>query len=445
MLKDYPGMKTIPFVITKVVCIYFFGFVFLTKAQAQEVYIHCGRLFDCTNEQLQQNMTIVVEGNQIKSIQRGFIKPQATSEAKIVDLSTHTVMPGLMDMHVHVESESSPSSYLENFTLSDADRAFRSQMFAMRNLMAGFTTLRDLGGSGVNVALRNAINQGTVKGPRIYTAEKSIATTGGHADPSNGRRKELALDPGPELGVINSPEEARKAVRQRYKNGADCIKITATGGVLSVAASGLNPQFMEDELAAIIATAKDYGFHTAAHAHGTEGMKRAVLAGITSIEHGTYMTEEVAELMKTHGTYYVPTISAGKFVAGKAKIAGFYPRMVAQKALEIGPQIQNTFAMAYKKGVLIAFGTDTGVSLHGDNADEFIFMVEAGMSPAEAILSATVTSAKLLNISDKLGTIEVGKSADIIAVEGNPLQDIQSMKKVAFVMKDGEVFKAPSE
>lgn len=409
---------------------------------AQQTYLHCGNMMDCKSEQLQANITIIVEGNQIKDIQKGFVTP-SDKNTNVIDLKNHTVMPGLMDMHVHIETESSPTVYLERYTLSDADRAYKAQNFAMRNLLAGFTTVRDLGGTGVNVALRNAINQGTVKGPRIYTAEKSIATTGGHADPTNGTRKEMAEDPGPESGVINSPEEARKAVRQRYKNGADCIKITATGGVLSVAASGLNPQFMDDELEAIISTARDYGFHTAAHAHGTEGMKRAVLAGITTIEHGTYMTEEVADLMIQKGTYYVPTISAGKFVAGKARIAGFYPKMVAQKALEIGPQIQNTFAMAYKRGVKIAFGTDTGVSLHGDNSDEFIFMVEAGMRPAEAILSATKTPAELLNIANQLGTLEAGKLADIIAVEGNPLNDIQLMKKIAFVMKDGEVFKIP--
>lgn len=411
---------------------------------AQITYLHCGRLIDCVDDQVKEEMTIIVDGNQIQSIQKGYINPRQNGDQyTIINLKNKTVMPGLMDMHVHVESESSPSAYLERYTLSDADKAYRAHQYAYRNLMAGFTTLRDLGGSGVNVALRNAINQGTVDGPRIYTSEKSIATTGGHADPSNGIKKEMSYDPGPDQGVINSPEDARKAVRQRYKNGADCIKITATGGVLSVAASGLNPQFMDDELIAIIETAKDYGFHTAAHAHGTEGMKRAVLAGITSIEHGTYMTEEVADLMIERGTYYVPTISAGKFVAGKARIAGFYPKVVAIKAAEIGPLIQNTFAMAYKRGVKIAFGTDTGVSLHGDNADEFIFMVEAGMKPIEAILSATVTSAELLNIIGKLGTLETGKLADIIAVEGNPIEDIRKMKEVSFVMKDGEIYKKP--
>ena len=412
---------------------------FSTVVFAQEIHIHCGRLISGDNNEVLNEMTIIIQGNTINRVEKGFSRPG--KDVTIINLKNQTVMPGLMDMHVHVESESSPSAYLEKYTLSDADKAYRAQQYAYRNLMAGFTTLRDLGGSGVNVSLRNAINQGIVDGPRIYTAEKSIATTGGHADPTNGARKDLLPDPGPDWGVINSPEDARKAVRQRYKNGADCIKITSTGGVLSVASSGLNPQFMDDELEAVIATAKDYGFHTAAHAHGTEGMRRAVIAGITSIEHGTYMTEEVAELMVEKGTYYVPTISAGKFVAGKAKIAGFYPKVVAKKAAEIGPQIQATFAMAYKKGVKIAFGTDTGVSLHGDNADEFIFMVEAGMPPMEAIHSATRTSAELLGIYDQVGSISPGKLADIVAVNGDPITDITAMKRVAFVMKDGKIYK----
>jgi imidazolonepropionase-like amidohydrolase len=412
----------------------------MTKSlPAQDIHLHCGKLISGEDNTILNEMTIIISENRIKAVEKGYTKPG--KEVAVINLKNHTVMPGLMDMHVHVESESSPSAYLEKYTLSDADRAYRAQQYAYKNLMAGFTTLRDLGGSGVNVSLRNAINQGIIEGPRIYTAEKSIATTGGHADPTNGARKDLLPDPGPDWGVINSPEEARKAVRQRYKNGADCIKITSTGGVLSVASSGLNPQFMEDELEAIITTAKDYGFHTAAHAHGTEGMRRAIVAGITSIEHGTYMTEEVAELMVERGTYYVPTISAGKFVAGKAKIAGFYPKVVAKKAAEIGPQIQATFAMAYRKGVKIAFGTDTGVSLHGDNADEFIFMVEAGMPPIEAILSATQTSAELLGIYDQIGSITVGKLADIVAVTGDPTTDIMAMKKVNFVMKDGKIYK----
>lgn len=406
---------------------------------SQTVYLHCGKLITSVDEQVLTDMTIVVEGNKIKEVRKGLVPPP--DGAQLYDLRKMTVMPGLMDMHVHIEGESNPKSYEEKFRLNDADVALRATTYANKTLMAGFTTVRDLGGSGVNVALRNAINQGYVVGPRIFTCEKSLASTGGHADPTNGVNDELKGDPGPKEGVVNNADDAWKAVRQRYKNGADLIKITATGGVLSVAASGDNPQFRMEELEAVVAAAKDYGFTVAAHAHGKEGMKRAILAGVNSIEHGTYMDDEIIQLMKDHGTYYVPTIAAGKFVAEMAKKEGYYPRVVAMKAAIIGPQIQQTFSKAYHAGVKIAFGTDTGVSFHGDNAREFIYMVEGGMKPIEAIRAATITAAQLLRKEDQLGTIEPGKLADIVAVPGDPLQNIEAMLHVGFVMKDGIVYK----
>ncbi|MBL7838633.1 MAG: amidohydrolase family protein [Cyclobacteriaceae bacterium] len=409
------------------------------SAYAQKTVIHCGSLIDGKSNEVQAQMTVVIEGNKIVSVQKGFTAPAAGE--KLLDLSRKTVMPGLIDMHVHLESETNKDQNLQRFTSNEADVAFRSTVFAKRTLMAGFTTVRDLGGSGVNISLRNAINQGLVVGPRVVTAGKSIATTGGHADPTNGYRKDLMGDPGPKEGVINSPEDARQAVRQRYKDGADMIKITATGGVLSIAKDGSGPQFTDEELKAIIETAKDYGMHTAAHAHGAEGMKRAVLAGITTIEHGTKMTPEVMDLMKQKGTYYVPTITAGKFVAEKAKEPGYYHPLVVPKALEIGPQIQKTFGEAYKRGVKIAFGTDAGVFPHGENGKEFIYMVEAGMPAMEAIKAATVVPAGILGMSDKIGTLEAGKLADLIAVDDNPLKNIGVMTSVSFVMKDGVVYK----
>lgn len=405
----------------------------------QRTIIHCGNLIDGKSNDVVAQMTIVVEGNKIISVDKGFTKP--ASSDKFIDLSKKTVLPGLIDLHVHLEGETNKDQALQRFTSNKADIAFRSTVFARKTLMAGFTTVRDLGGSGVNISLRNAVNQGLVTGPRIITAGKSIATTGGHADPTNAYREDLMGDPGPKEGVINSPEEARQAVRQRYKDGADMIKITATGGVLSIAKDGSGPQFTDEELKAIIETAKDYGMHTAAHAHGTEGMKRAVQAGITTIEHGTKMTEEVMDLMKQKGTYYVPTISAGKFVAEKAKEPGYYHPLVVPKALEIGPQIQQTFGKAYKRGVKIAFGTDAGVFPHGENGKEFGYMVEAGMPAMEALKSATLVAAEVLGMSDKIGTIEKGKLADIVAVDENPLTNIKTMEKVSFVMKDGVVYK----
>lgn len=405
---------------------------------AQRTVIHCGNLIDGKSNDVQTQMTVIVEKNVISKIEKGFTKPGSSD--KLVDLSKKTVMPGLIDLHVHLEGETNKDQALQRFTLNKADVAFRSTVHARKTLMAGFTTVRDLGGSGVNTSLRNAINQGLVVGPRIFSVGKSIGTTGGHADPTNGYREDLMGDPGPKEGVINSPEEARQAVRQRYKDGSDLIKITATGGVLSLAKDGSGPQFTLDELKAIVETAKDYGMHTAAHAHGTEGMKRAVLAGITTIEHGTMMTEEVMDLMKEKGTYYVPTISAGKFVAEKAKEPGYYHPLVTPKALAIGPQIQETFGKAYKRGVKIAFGTDAGVFPHGENGKEFGYMVEAGMPAMEAIKSATVVAAEVIGMSDKIGTLEAGKLADIVATDENPLRNIKTMEKVSFVMKEGVVY-----
>ncbi len=241
--------------------------------------------------------------------------------------------------------------------------------------------------------------------------------------------------------MVNGIEDAQKAVRHRYKNGADVIKITATGGVLSVAKSGQNPQFTEMEIKAIVDMGKDYGMHVAAHAHGAEGMKRAIRAGVRSIEHGTLMDDEAIELFKKHGTYYVPTILAGITVAERAKIDDYFPALVRPKAAAIGPKIQETFSRAYKAGVKIAFGTDSGVSPHGINAQEFELMVEGGMPPMEAIQSATKVTAELLGIDDELGTLEKGKTADVVAVDGDPLKDISVMQKVVFVMKEGRIYK----
>ncbi len=406
---------------------------------SQKTYIWCGTLVDGVSEEPKKNMTIVVEKNKITAVQNGFTA--AGTSDKTIDLKTKTVTPGWIDMHVHMEFETNPNRYVEVFTSNPADYAFQSVKYAEVTLLAGFTTVRDLGGSGVNVSLRNAINKGIIKGPRVYTAGKSIATTGGHADPTNGYRKELMGDPGPAEGVANGAEECRQAVRQRYKDGSDLIKITATGGVLSVAKSGKNPQFFEDEIDAIVKTAKDYGFKVAVHAHGEEGMKRAIRAGVNSIEHGTFMDDEAIELFKKHGTWYVPTITAGKAVGDSAKIPGYYPPVVVPKALETGPQIQKTFAKAYKAGVKIAFGTDAGVYKHGMNWLEFGYMIEAGMTPMDAIRSATISAADLLGEKDKLGSIEAGKLADIVAVDGDPLKDAKSFGKVVFVMKDGMVYK----
>jgi len=407
---------------------------------AQNTYLHCGKLIDTKSGKVHKKKTIVVSGDKIISVENGYINPTSVEDIT-VDLKSKTVMPGLIDMHVHIEGETSPKAYLNKYTLNDADVAFNSTNYAKVTLMSGFTMVRDLGGSGVNIALRNAINAGKVVGPRIFTAGKSLATTGGHADPTNGSSKNLMGDPGPKEGVVNGVEDAKKAVRQRYKNGADLIKITATGGVLSMAKSGQNPQFTVEEIKAICETAKDYGFHVAAHAHGDEGMQRAILGGVKTIEHGTLISDETMELMKKHNVYLVPTITAGKFVSDKAKISGYYPEIIVPKALNIGPKIQDMFGRAYKSGVGIAFGTDAAVFYHGDNAKEFGYMVEAGMPAIEALQSATVTNAMLLQMEDKIGQIKPNYLADIIAVNDDPTITISTMENVTFVMKNGIIYK----
>lgn len=410
-----------------------------SSASARTV-VHAGRLIDGRSATPRERVSVIIDEGKIVDVVDGFVDGQAGDE--VIALEDHTVMPGLMDMHVHLTSQLSRTSYSEEFYFNPTDNAFRAACYARRTLLAGFTTVRNLGDDGMTtVSLRNAIRGGYVDGPRIFTAGKAIATTGGHADPTSGWCQALHGDPGPLEGVVNGPDDARKAVRQRYKDGADLIKITATGGVLSLASSGDNAQFTDEELRAIVETAKDYGFTVAAHAHGAAGMKRAVEAGVTSIEHGTFMTDEIIRLMKKHGTYYVPTMLAGVTVTEKAAEKDFLPEIVRPKAARIGPQIKGTFTRAYQAGVKIAFGTDTGVSPHGENAREFELMVECGMPPMIAIQSATMEAARLLRVDDRLGSVEKGKIADLVAVAGNPLDNISLMRDVRFVMKEGVVYK----
>jgi imidazolonepropionase-like amidohydrolase len=413
---------------------------FSTAAFSQNYYLYCGKMLNTITGKELSNQTIVISNNKIVKIAEGFVPKSKAADIEI-DLKSKYVLPGLIDLHVHIEGENDAKSYMSKYLDNEADIAIQAVRCAEITLLAGFTTVRDLGGTGVNISIRNAINKGIVKGPRIYTAGKAIATTGGHADPTNGSNRKLVGDPGPHEGVINSPEEAVKAVRERYKEGSDVIKITATGGVLSVAKSGKNPQFSLEEIKAITTTAKDYNMLTAAHAHGDEGMQRAILGGIKTIEHGTFMSEETMELMKKYDSYLVPTLTAGKEVEIKAEIQGYYPDIVVPKAKEVGPQIKATFAKAYKKGVKIAFGTDAGVFAHGSNAKEFGYMVEAGMPALAAIQSATTTNAMLLGLGNDVGQLKEGFLADIIAVNESPLTNIKTLEKVVFVMKNGTIYK----
>ena len=399
--------------------------------------IYSSAYIDVINGKVINNSSIVIENNIITSINSGYINIPKTDT--LIDLRGKTLMPGFMDMHVHFGGEYQ-SKAKRPIKVERETEAILATAHALTTLKAGFTTVRQVGDSGlVAISLRDAINSGYVKGPRIFTSGKSIATTGGHADPTNGRSSDEYEYPVAEDGVINGPYDAYTAVRQRYKDGADGIKLTVTGGVLSVAKSGDNPQFTFEEVDAVVKAAKDYGMWVAVHAHGAQGMKRAVLAGVDSVEHGTFMTDEVMDLMIERGTYYVPTISAGEFVAEKSKIDNYFPEIVRPKAASVGPQIGATFGKAYNKGVKIAFGTDAGVQPHGTNWMEFVYMVQYGMPNIEAIQSSTIETARFLDIDDKLGSIEVGKIADLVAVNGNPLKDIKVMEFVEFVMKDGEV------
>ena len=401
--------------------------------------IHAGKLIDTVNGRVLPEVTVVIRGDKIESVSKGY---QVIEDCATIDLKNHTVMPGLMDMHTHLMFQHNKNSYTEKFFMDEAEFALRSSTYARKTLMAGFTTVRDLGDNGTNsIALRKAIDNHWIVGPRIFTAGKSLATTGGHADPTNGTKGSFRRNAGPVEGVINGTDEARQAVRQRYKDGADLIKLTATGGVLSLATNGQNPQFTDDELAAVVDIASDYGMVVAVHAHGTEGMRRAVLAGVGSIEHGTFMTPEVMELMKERGTYLVPTLMAGAWVAEKAKEPDYFPAVVRPKAASIGPIMMGTFAKAHAAGVKIAFGTDSGVSPHGDNAREFELMVAGGMSPIASIQAATIQAARLLRKEKELGSTEPGKWADLVAVPGDPTSEISLMKKIDFVMKAGVVYK----
>lgn len=415
-------------------------FFFIAKTlSAQTTYLYCGRILPISGEAI-LNATIVVEGNKIARIEPGFSR--APTGAEVVDLKNKTVLPGLIDCHVHMEWELNRSSYNERFTLNPADIAYRAAVYALRTLDIGFTTVRDLGGTGVNIALRNAINSGWAIGPRILTAGRALSITGGHADATTGAKWDLFDPPGPEMGIADGPDECRAAVREQIKRGADCIKVCATGGVTSLARDGTLPHYAQDELNTIVQTARDMGIDVTAHAHGDEGIRRAVEAGVVSIEHGTFMSEATMDAMIKHGTYFVPTLTAAQAVSDSASFAkGFFPEVVRKKALEVCPQIKLTAAKAYKKGVKIVLGTDSGVSPHGTNNLEFGLMAEIGMKNADILRAATLDAAKLLRIANRIGTLEVGKLADIVAVEGNPMEDIRAMVRVVFVMKDGKVYR----
>ena len=407
-------------------------------AFAQKTYLHCGHLLDVRSGRLLAQQTVVVEKDRIVAVQAGYAA--GGPQDKIIDLESRTVLPGLIDCHVHLEASPSRNSFREGFTLNPADVAFRAQGNALTTLRAGFTTVRDCGGSGVNTSLRDAVAQGLVPGPRIYSAGMAISATGGHMDETDGLNEDQITKAGHPINLANGPDQCRQAVREQFKRGADLIKIASTGGVLDLSKNSSGPQYTEEEIRAVVETARDLGMRVACHAHGPEGIKRALRAGVNSIDHGSLMDDEGIALFKKGTAWYVPTLIAGKSVADSARKPGYFPPVVATKAVSIGTQMQGTFGRAYKAGVRVAFGTDAGVFRHGQNAREFGYMTEAGMPPLEAIRSATLNAAALLDESANLGVLEAGKLADVVALEGNPLQDITTLMRPSFVMKAGVVY-----
>jgi imidazolonepropionase-like amidohydrolase len=404
-----------------------------------DAVIHAARVIDGVATAPREKASVLIAGDRIASIQDGWPAPAG---ARIIDLKTSTVLPGLIDCHTHITGEGTGNAIIAAVTETPLDAAVRSTVYARRTLEAGFTTIRNVGAEGgADVALKRAINDGLVAGPRIWTARTVLSITGGHGD-QGGLRPDLWVAPTWMDGIIDSADEARKAVRYQHKYGADLIKITATGGVLSIGDSGDAQQFTDEEMRAIVEAAHLLGLKVAAHAHGKAGINAAIRAGVDSIEHGTYADAETFKLFKDHGTYLVPTILAGKTVAEMATIPGHFHPTVQAKAARIGPLIQGMFKQAYAAGVKIAFGTDSGVSNHGENAREFGYMVEAGMPAAEAILAATRNAADLIGAPDQIGSLQAGRFADVIAVAGNPLTDISELRKVTFVMKSGNVVKA---
>ncbi|MFL6196021.1 MAG: amidohydrolase family protein [Thermoanaerobaculia bacterium] len=407
----------------------------------QVIVLKAARLFDGKGDGVVPNGVVIVEGDRIRAAGSGLAVPAG---ARVIDLGDATLLPGLIDCHTHITGESSDNwlqGAMDNLRQTVPESALRSSVYARKTLMAGFTTVRDLGsGEDLDVGLRNATAAGVVPGPRILASVHALGARGGHCDETGFPYGRFGAEPGIEHGIAAGADQFRDAVRFQVKYGADVIKVCATGGVLSLADEVDTPQLTQDEMNALIDEAHRLRKRVAAHAHGAEGAKVAIRAGVDSIEHGSFLDDEALRMMKEHGTYLVPTLLAGEYTSGKA-VARHYPPEIAAKAKAAVSARSATFKRALQLGVKIAFGTDSAVSPHGINAQEFGLLVGLGMAPAAALRAATSSAADLLGLAKTLGTLEAGKAADVIAVPGDPTRDIKVMENVTFVMKGGEVFK----
>ena len=415
-------------------------FIFSHLAAAQTTLIHAGQLLAVPGERPLRDRTVVVEGDRIVEVRAGFAAAaDFGNDVTIIDLRDAFVLPGLMDMHVHLQGELGPNRDRDTLKMSRQLMQMRSLMYAMRTLEAGFTTVRDVGSSEQEMyAMRDAINNGWIDGPRIIAAG-GVGITGGHADIS-GVQPEL-MEEWTGANVCDGPYDCRRAARNVIKYGGDLIKITSTGGVMTDRATGTGQQMEMDELREVVLAARRMGRKVASHAHHEDGIVAALEAGVASIEHGSYTGDRAIPLFLETGAYLVPTLLAGKTVAAIAVESDILTPAMAEKAVRVGNDMAGSFAKAHKAGVNIAYGTDSGISPHGTNAEEAVLMVEAGMSEMDVLVSATINAADLIDMSESLGTIEPGKYADIIAVDRSPLDDIAELLDVDFVMKSGKVYK----
>ncbi len=402
------------------------------------IVLKAARVFTSTSERPLAPGMVIVEGDHITQVGQSLATPPG---AQVIDLGDATLLPGFIDAHVHLDMEMSDDWYrdfYQDIIRFPAEQALYAALYARRTLEAGFTTVRDVGSVDyVSLGLRNAINAGITEGPRMLIANYAISSTGGHADqaPFPPSRVKPA---GTIQGVCNGPEECREAVRYQIKYGADVIKFMPSGGVLSLSDPVDVPELTQEEMNAVVSEAHAWHRKVAAHCHGDQAAKMAIAAGVDSIEHGSFLQEDTLRLMKEKGVYLVPTLFAGYWVGLKAD---HFPPAIAVKARAAAAQMQSMFQHAVKVGVKVAFGTDSAVEPHGLDAQEFALMVKNGMTPAHALLAATASGADLLGLADKIGTLETGKLADLVAVPGDPLQDIRQTEEVMFVMQGGRVIK----